>query len=85
MRIRSNMENFIKENQQDRVREQEDRKQINEFIKQPDVENVFSLFDKSLKQMYKFYASQDKKDLDFNLERSMNTINFREFIRFGYQ
>ena len=35
--------------------------------------------------MYKFYASQDKKDLDFNLERSMNTMNLREFVRFGYQ
>ena len=35
--------------------------------------------------MFKFYASQDKKDLDFNLERQMNTMNFREFIRFCYQ
>ena len=35
--------------------------------------------------MYKFYASQDKKDLDFNLERAMSTMNMREFVRFGYQ
>jgi hypothetical protein len=35
--------------------------------------------------MFKFYASQDKKDLDFSLEKSMNTCNFREFIRFTYQ
>lgn len=49
------------------------------------MESVFSLYDKSLKHMFKFFASQDKKDLDFNLERIMNTINFREFIRFGYQ
>ena len=35
--------------------------------------------------MYKFYASQDKKTVDFNLEAKMNTMNMREFVRFGYQ
>jgi hypothetical protein len=53
-------------------------------MKQPDVENIFGLYDKSLRHMFKFYASQDKKDLDFNLERLMNTTNFREYVRFSY-
>jgi hypothetical protein len=35
--------------------------------------------------MFKFYASQDKKDVGFNLERAMNTMNMRELIRFSYQ
>ena len=35
--------------------------------------------------MFKFYASQDKKDLTFNMEQSLNTMNMREFIRFSYQ
>lgn len=35
--------------------------------------------------MFKFYASQDKKDLDFNMDRVLNTMNFREFVRFSYQ
>lgn len=79
------MENFIKDSQQDRLKEQEERKQIKEFLKQPDVENIFALYEKSLKHMFKFYASQDRKDLDFNMDRVLNTINFREFIRFTYQ
>jgi hypothetical protein len=49
------------------------------------VQNVFGLYENSLHYLYKFYASQDKKELAFNLESSMNTLNFREFIRFGYQ
>ena len=35
--------------------------------------------------MFKFYAAQDKKDLGFNLEKNMNSMNIREFVRFGYQ
>ena len=46
---------------------------------------VFERFDASLRHMFKFYASQDKKDVGFNLERAMNTMNMRELIRFSYQ
>lgn len=38
-----------------------------------------------MKQMFKFYASQDKKDVGFNLQRAMNCMNMRELIRFAYQ
>lgn len=51
------METFIKESQQDRIKEHEERLQINEFIKQQDVENIFALYEKSLRHMFKFYAS----------------------------
>ena len=84
VRIRAQMEQFIKDNQQEKGKEHEERKQIDEFMKQGDVEGIFALYDKQLRQMYKFYASQDKKDLAFNLERSMNTMNMREFVRFGF-
>jgi hypothetical protein len=46
---------------------------------------VFDRFDGSLRHMFKFYASQDKKDVGFNLERAMNSMNMRELIRFSYQ
>ena len=79
------MENFIREHQQDRHKEEEERRGINDFIHQHDVESTFGLYDKSLHYMYKFYASQDKKTVDFNLEANMNVMNMREFVRFGYQ
>lgn len=79
------MEGFIKEHQQDKEKEKEERKSINDFLNQHDVESVFALYDKSLHYMYKFYSSQDKKDVSFTLDKNMNNINFREFIRFGFQ
>jgi hypothetical protein len=52
---------------------------------QEEVQNIFFRYDQALKHMFKFYASQDKKDVGFNLERDMNSMNMRELIRFAYQ
>ena len=51
------MESFISESKQDRMKVEEERQQINEFLKQQDVENVFALYEKALKHMFKFYSS----------------------------
>lgn len=34
--------------------------------------------------MFKFYASQDKKEINFNLAHAMKRISFNEFIKFGF-
>lgn len=39
----------------------------------------------ALRQMFKFYCSQDKKDVSFNLERAMSTLTMRELVKFAYQ
>ena len=35
--------------------------------------------------MFKFYASQEKKKIDFNLEWNLQKMTFNEFIKFGFQ
>jgi len=79
------MEDYISSTKQDRHKELDERKQINDFYDQQDVQHVFALYDKSLHHLYKFYASQDLKEVGFTLEQSMQTMNMREFVRFGYQ
>jgi hypothetical protein len=49
-----------------------------------DVQSVFFRYDQALRQMYRFYASQDKKDVGFNLEKAMNSMNMRELVKFAY-
>ena len=51
------MEDYIKESVQDREKEKEERRSIQDFIKQPDVAKVFEVYDRSLFHMFKFYAS----------------------------
>lgn len=79
------MEQHVKETAPDRGKEQKERKQIIEFLQQEEVQATFYRFDQALRQMFKFYASQDKKDVGFNLEKAMNSMNLRELIRFSYQ
>lgn len=79
------MEAHIKEIAPDRGKEQRERAQINEFMNQEEVLSIFYRYEPALRQMFKFYASQDKKDVGFNLEKAMNSMNQRELIRFAYQ
>ena len=42
------MEQFISEHQEDKVKEAEERKALDGFIQQPDVDQVFGQYGKSL-------------------------------------
>ena len=84
-KIKQSMDSYYKESAQDRGKEGRERREINEFIQQDEVQSIFDQFEVSLKHMFRFYASQDKKEVGFNLERSMNSMNMRELIRFAYQ
>lgn len=84
-KIKLSMEAHVKETAPDRGKEQREQKQINDFLAQEDVQSVFYRYEQSLKQMFRFYSSQDKKDVGFNLEKSLNAMTMRELIRFGYQ
>lgn len=46
--IKDAMENFINDSKQERGKEQEERRGVDEFLKKPEVENIFALFEKSL-------------------------------------
>ncbi|TNV72993.1 hypothetical protein FGO68_gene7502 [Halteria grandinella] len=84
-KIRVSMEQHVKETAPDRGKEQRERKQINDFLSQEEVQQILYRFEPAMKQMFKFYASQDKKDVGFNLAKAMNSMTMRELIRFAYQ
>lgn len=46
---------------------------------------MYHQYDKALEYMFKFYASQDKKEISFNLGNNLQNVNFNEFVKFGYQ
>jgi hypothetical protein len=51
------MDSYYKESAQDRGKEARERREINDFMQQEDVQMIFEQFDMSLKHMFKFYAS----------------------------
>lgn len=79
------MNDFVKEHHDDSKKELQERQEINEFLEKPDVSDVFNAFKNSLTYVHKFYASQDVKPISFTMAKDFQTMNMREFVRFGYQ
>ena len=85
MQVKKEMESYIKINKDALKVDSKEREQINEFYQSAEVQEVFTKFDKTLEYMFKFYASQDKKSINFNLGNNLQNVNFNEFVKFGYQ
>jgi hypothetical protein len=79
------MNEYCKEHHEDVKKEEIERAQINDFLLEPDVSDVFQAFENSLNFVHKFYALQDQKPISFTMEKDFNMMNMREFVRFGYQ
>ena len=79
------MENYLKSNKDHFKLEQKEREEIEAFFNLQEVQTVYAKFDKALEYMFKFYASQDKKEISFQLGNALQRVNFNEFIKFGYQ
>lgn len=65
------METYIKSNQDTTKYELKERKEINDFLNTKEVQDIFAQYKMPFEYMFKFYASQDKKKLGFNLEREL--------------
>ena len=46
---------------------------------------IYKKYDKTLHRLFKFYAAQDKKEIGPSLDIMMDTINYKEWVKFGYQ
>ena len=63
-----------------------ERSDVNDFLAQQDVQDVFNNYHKQLQAMFKFYAAQDSKkdEQSFDLQYLHDTLSFKELVRFGY-
>ena len=87
VRLKKQMDKYIKDTKPDREAEKAERKAVNDFLARPDVQSVFKTYEKPLKMMFKFYASQDKKNdySQFDMEYLHSVLSFQEMVRWGYQ
>lgn len=50
-----------------------------------DTKVVFKNYEKALKQLFKYYSTQDGIKLDQQLDNKVKTISLNEFMKFGMQ
>lgn len=51
------METYLKQNKESSHKEEKERGEIAQFMKEGEVQKMFKIFEKGLEQMFKFYAS----------------------------
>lgn len=73
------------DNQTAKFKERETYNQILEFMQRSDVKAVFKKNQVGLRKYFKFYASLGNHEIGVDLEHYMNQMNFKEFVKFGYQ
>lgn len=59
MKLKTQMQAYIDSSKTDREQERMERKEVTNFMNQPDVKKVFDDYQKQLSQLYYFYAKQD--------------------------
>lgn len=84
--LKDQIEEMMQTTKEDREFERKEREAIEEFMANADVEEVFMVYERQLKFVYKFYASMDlQKENTFDIEYLHSALSLREFVRFGYQ
>jgi hypothetical protein len=71
------MKKYIEATKIDKELEKKEREEIDTFLEEPEVKELFEQYDKPLFSMYKFYAAQEiKKDETYELDYLNETISF---------
>ena len=84
-RIKGNMVEYLQKTKEERRQaEEREREELQRFVEEEDTRRLFGRYEKALKQLYKYFATQDKQVIEFDLELKNETINQTEFVKFGY-
>lgn len=84
-KTKEKMQKYFEDTKESRGIEKKVREEVGEFHQKADVQDVFNKYNKNLHHLFKFYAAQDKKSIGPELDVMYDTINYREWVKFGYQ
>lgn len=83
--MKKKMEKYFEENKENLKKDKEEKQAINKFMKNKQVAAVFNNYDSQLKYFFDYYAKSDHHDLTRDIEKQFETVNYKEFIKFGYE
>jgi hypothetical protein len=76
---------YFNDNKDKIGQDKQEKENVTKFINKPSVKAVFDKFDIPLKYFFEFYSRSEHHGISYELEKNMETMNNKEFIRFGYQ
>jgi hypothetical protein len=76
---------YFEENKEKLYFDKKEKEEVKNFINKASVKAVFDKYDRPLRYFFDFYSKSEHHDIGFELDSNMETMNYKEFIRFGYQ
>jgi hypothetical protein len=83
--MKKKMEKYFEENKENLKKDKEEKAAINKFMKAKQVNKVFNVYEAQLKYLFDYYAKSEHHELTRDFEKTYENINYREFIKFGYE
>jgi hypothetical protein len=83
--VKGQVMKYFKSNKDKLKQEKKEKEQVNKFINKKAVKEVFDRYDIPLRYFFEFYSRSEHHQISHNLHKDMETMDFKEFIRFGYQ
>lgn len=83
--MKKKVEKFFEENKENLKKDKEEKKALNKFMKGKAVTSVFKAYEVQLKYFYDYYCKSEHHELTRDIDRDFSTLNYKEFIKFGYE
>lgn len=83
--MKKKMEKYFEENKENLKKDKEEKEAINKFMQNKQVVQVFDAYEAQLRYFFDFYALSDHHELTRDMEKEYENLNYKEFIKFGYE
>lgn len=84
-KMKKKMEKFFEDNKESLKKDKEEKAAINKFMTKKSVTEVFTKYDYQLRYFFDFYGKSYYHELSRELEKEYENLNYKEFIKFGYE
>lgn len=84
-KVKGQVMKYFEKNKDKLFIEKKEKEEVAKFIEKPAVKEIFNKYDVPLRYFFEFYSRSEHHKISFELDKNMETMNYKEFIRFGYQ
>ena len=84
-KVKGQVMNYFKTNKEKLKFDVKEKEEVKKFINKSSIKEVFTRYDVPLRYLFDFYSKSEHHEISFQLDANMETMNYKEFIRFGYQ
>lgn len=83
--VKSQVIQYFDKNKDKLNLDKKEKEEVIKFLEKPSVKAVLDKFNVPLKYFFEFYSRSEHHEISSALDDDMETMNYKEFIRFGYQ